>query len=77
MRLSTAGRRLRYLARPEAKRDADVIDSLRTELSSVHFEIELIALPEVVNRSNKVRRETLSYINRAFDETSAGGVMVD
>ena len=42
------------------------IDSLRTELSTVQYEIELIAAIAVVTRANDLRRATLDYLNAAL-----------
>lgn len=65
IRLLTAARRLRYLARPESTIDPAELDSLRTDLSSVNYEIELIGPPDVVSRSNELRRKTMDYLNAA------------
>lgn len=70
LRLLTAARQLRYLSRPDAPRDQDAINSLRTELSIVHYEIELISPREIVERSDLVRRRTLDYLNDALEEVS-------
>jgi hypothetical protein len=70
LRLLTAARRLRYIARPEASRDKDEIDGLRTELSTVQYEIAVVALPEMGMRSDLVRRSTLDYLNEALDEAA-------
>jgi hypothetical protein len=67
LRLLTAARRLRYLARPGATRDTEEIDSLRTELSSVNYEIELMSSPEIASRADDVRRKTLDYLNAALE----------
>lgn len=40
-------RRLRYLARPGREHSVSLIDELRTALSSVTYEIDLISTPEV------------------------------
>lgn len=71
IRLLTAARRLRYLARPESTIDPGELDSLRTDLSSLNYEIELIAAPDVVFCSNHLRRKTMDYLNAA--RTTATG----
>ena len=43
------------------------IDALRTELSSVNYEIELIGSPAVIARADDVRRKTLDYVDVVID----------
>jgi hypothetical protein len=71
MRLLTVARRLRYLSRPNATRDAGVIETLKTELSTVRYEIELIAPPGIAEGANTVRRATLDYLNEATTTSTA------
>jgi hypothetical protein len=68
LRLLTAARRLRYLPRPSATLDAEEIDSLRTELSTVNYEIALISSTAIASRADDVRRKTLDYVNVVFDD---------
>lgn len=76
MRLLTTARRLRYLARPKVVRDPEEIETLRTELSSVRYEIALIA-PEVADDANAVRRATLDYLNAARATRAENGEPVE
>jgi hypothetical protein len=77
MRLLTTARRLRYLARPNVTRDPEDIETLRTELSSVRYEIALIASREIADRANAVRRATLDYLNAARASRAEGGEPVE
>ena len=76
LRLLTAARRLRYVARPGALRDTAEIDSLRTELSSVTYEIELMASRQIASRADGVRRKTLDYLNAALGAAPAEAALV-
>jgi hypothetical protein len=73
MRLLTTARRLRYLARPNVARDPEDVETLRTELSSVRYEIALIASQEIADQANAVRRATLDYLNTARASPAEGG----
>jgi hypothetical protein len=66
LRLLTAARKLRYESRPAAQRDPIDVDSLRTELSTVNYEIELVASAEVAAKADLVRRTVLDYLNAAI-----------
>jgi hypothetical protein len=70
--LTTAGR-LWYLARPHVAREPDVIETLRTELSSVRYEFALIATREIAAQANAVRRATLDYLNADRVSRAEGG----
>jgi hypothetical protein len=78
LRLLTAARGLRFLSQGSAEEDTD-IDALRTELSSVNYEIELIGSPAVIARAEEVRRKTLDYVNVVTDRrgTAAGNEPTD
>jgi hypothetical protein len=67
LRLLTAARRLRYIARNAHSADATAIDDLRTEISTTQYEIELIASYEIAEAANTLRRKTLDYLNAARD----------
>jgi hypothetical protein len=71
LRLLAAARALRYEARSAS---ADDLDSLRLELSTVNYEIALIAPQEMSQSADRVRRKTLDYWNLAAaapdDETA-------
>lgn len=66
LRLLSAARKLRYVAREPSEESKKDLDSLRTELSTVQYEIELIAPTAVVTRANTLRRSTLDYLNAAL-----------
>lgn len=73
LRLLTAARGLRFLSHPASGAEAD-IDALRTELSTVNYEIELIGSPAVVARAEEVRRKALDYVDVVVARgASAGG----
>jgi hypothetical protein len=65
LRLLTAARRLRYVARNAQAANPGTVDDLRTELSTTH-EIELISSPQIARAANTVRRTTLDYLNTAL-----------
>jgi hypothetical protein len=65
IRLLGAARQLRYCARHGSVFNVDEIDSLRSELSNAHYEIELIAPTEVVSRADVLVRGVLNYVNVA------------
>jgi hypothetical protein len=74
LRLLTASRKLRYIARNSADSAMEEIDSLRTELSTVQYEIELIAAIAVVTRANDLRRATLDYLNAALSDSDPADI---
>lgn len=65
VRLLTAARRLRYLARPGSTIDPAELDELRTDLSSVNYEITLISPSDMASSANELRRRTMDYLNAA------------
>jgi hypothetical protein len=72
LRLLTAARGLRFLSQGSGADAADV-DALRTELSSVNYEIELIGSPAVIARAEEVRRKTLDYVDAVTERGSEPG----
>jgi hypothetical protein len=78
LRLLTAARGLRFLSQGSAADGTDV-DALRTELSSVNYDIELIGSPAVIARAEEVRRKTLDYVDVVTDGrgTAAGNEPTD
>ena len=72
LRLLTAARGLRFLSSPGSGDDAD-IDALRTELSTVNYEIELIGSAAVIARADEVRRKTFDYVDVVIGGRGAGG----
>lgn len=72
-RLLTIARKLRYIARdPTSKPDRSELNALRTELSTVQYEIELIAPTALVIAANNVRRATLDYLNESMEDADPG-----
>jgi len=66
LRLLTAARRLRYVARNAQAANPGTVDDLRTELSTTQYEIELISSPQIARAANTVRSTTLDYLNTAL-----------
>jgi hypothetical protein len=71
IRLLASARQLRYRARHGAVFVSEEINSLRSELSNAHYEIELIACREVVSSADALVRSVLDYVNQARKQVSA------
>jgi len=71
LRLLTAARGLRFLSQGAAA-DGDDVDALRTELSAVNYEIELIGSAAVIARAEEVRRKTLDYVHVVAERRGTG-----
>jgi len=74
LRLLAVCRRLRYLSRPGRERPLARVDELRTELSSITYEIDLIAPPEVAHASQRLAMATREYLSLSLarDAETAG-----
>src|SRR5712692_5957954 len=75
IRVLAAARHLRYRARAGSIIDSeakDTIDSLKAELSTAHYEIELISPSDIRSYSDALRRTVLDYIDLAVSQVSVG-----